>query len=71
MLVAHAVNELITKQHGKPICDRCICEALSLTAHAHAAQITGALGTTSDFTRERGVCSMCKNERTVICAHRT
>jgi hypothetical protein len=65
MLVAQKINNFITA-HGKPICDGCIVDALHLTAHAHSAQITAALGTTSDFTRERAECSVCSNERAVI-----
>jgi hypothetical protein len=69
MLVAQRINDFITA-HGQPICDKCIMETLELTAHAHSAQITGALGTTSDFMREPGQCSLCKNERVVIHAAR-
>jgi hypothetical protein len=65
MLVAQRINDFVTT-HGRPVCDRCIMGALKLTAHAHSAQITGALGTTSDFTRKMGICSLCKNERVVI-----
>jgi hypothetical protein len=53
VLVAQRINDFVTT-HGKPVCDRCIMGALKLTAHAHSAQITGALGTTSDFTRKMG-----------------
>jgi hypothetical protein len=69
MLVAQRINDFITTR-GQPVCDRCIMGALRLTAHAHSAQITGALGTTSDFTRRSGQCSLCKNERVVIHATR-
>ena len=66
MLVAQKINGLITSRRPASFCDRCIVEALDLTQHAHAAQITAALGTTSDFTRESGECSACKNVRVVI-----
>ncbi|TPM30039.1 hypothetical protein [Mesorhizobium sp. B2-3-4] len=66
MLVAERVNQFITERKSKPVCDGCIVDGLKLTTQAHAAQITAALGTTSDFKRERGECSLCKNERTVI-----
>lgn len=65
MLVAQQINELIT-QHNAPICDACIVQSLKLTTQAHSAQITAALGTTSEFERKNGVCSICKNQRTVI-----
>jgi hypothetical protein len=70
MLVAKRIHNLIIA-HGEPICDGCIAEALHLTAHAHTAQITAALGTTPDFSQERGKCSVCKNERAVVQATRT
>lgn len=66
-LVAQRINDYIT-QYGSPICDRCLVERLGLTAHAHSAQITAALGTTRDFQRGRGLCSACNNERIVISA---
>jgi hypothetical protein len=70
MLVAQKINDFITG-HRAPVCDACIVRELELTAHAHSAQITGALGTTSDFNRGPGECSMCKNERIVIHASRS
>jgi hypothetical protein len=70
VLVAQKINDFITT-HGAPVCDGCIVDALNLTAHAHSAQITAALGTTSDFTRQRAQCSVCKNERIVIHASRS
>ena len=55
MLIAQQINDFITA-HGKPICDGCICTGLKLTALAHSAQITAALGTTCDFNRTRAEC---------------
>ena len=69
MLIAQQINDFITA-HGKPICDRCICTGLKLTALAHSAQITAALDTTSDFNRTRAECSVCHNQRAVIHAQR-
>jgi hypothetical protein len=66
MLVAQRVNKFIVDHLPDAVCDRCICEAMHFNSHAHAAQITGALGTTSDFDRRRGECALCKNERVVI-----
>jgi len=71
MLVAQRVNDLMTSQRPQAICDKCICNELKFNSHAHAAQITGALGTTSNFDRTRGNCSMCKNDRIVIRALQT
>jgi hypothetical protein len=66
MLVAQKVNDLISKFAGQAICDRCICEAMGFTSQAHAAQITGALGTTTDFDRQKCTCHLCKEDRVAI-----
>lgn len=66
MLVAQRVNDFITGRAPQAVCDKCICEAMTFNSQAHAAQITGALGTTSDFERRPGLCDLCKNERVVI-----
>ena len=66
MIVAQRVNDWISNDAPKPVCDICIVEGLGLSQQAHAAQITAALGTTSDFVRIKGVCSLCKNDRMVI-----
>lgn len=71
MLVAKQVNDFITSHHPNAVCDSCICKAMDFNSHAHAAQITGALGTTSDFDRQLGECVICKNERIVIRATRS
>jgi len=68
--VPQRVNDFVTSKYPHVVCDPCIVDALGLTQQAHAAQITGALGTTSDFVRERGTCSLCKNNRVVIRATR-
>jgi len=65
-LVAQKVNDLVMQMQGDAICDRCICAAMSFNSHAHAAQITGALGTTSDFERGKDTCARCEETRVVI-----
>lgn len=65
-LVAQRINEHITLEKPNAWCDSCIVKNLFLTAHAHSAQITAALGTTSDFVREMGECSICHEPRKVI-----
>jgi hypothetical protein len=70
LLIAQKINDFVTFRSA-PICDRCITGGLGLTTQAHAAQITATLGTTSDFKRKTGICSVCKNERIVIHATRT
>jgi hypothetical protein len=65
MLVAQRINDFVT-DHQNLVCDKCIITALDLTALAHSAQITATLGTTSDFSRDYGICSICKRDKLVI-----
>lgn len=66
MLIAQKINNFITKMSPKKTCNNCIVSGLGLTQVAHAAQNTAALGTTSDFIREKGLCSICGEVREVI-----
>lgn len=68
MLVAKKINKFIMSRKPVAVCDGCIVDALGLAQNAHSAQITAALGTTSDFVREKGECSICKNWKTIIYA---
>jgi hypothetical protein len=68
--VANRINDFITGHCPNAVCDRCICEALDFYSSAQVAQITEALGTTSDFNRRHGQCVLCKNERIVVRANR-
>lgn len=66
MLVAQIVNDFISAHHPDPVCDGCIVKGAKLYQPAQAGQITTALGTTSDFVREAGTCSLCGADRKVI-----
>lgn len=66
MSVAQSINDYVTKFRPAPICDLCIVSGLGLSRPQHAAQITGALGTTSDFDRGKAVCSKCGENRKSI-----
>ena len=66
MLVAQKINDFVTSRKPEAVCDKCIVGALGLTVSAHSAQITAALGTTSDFVREQGECFLCKSGKLVI-----
>lgn len=70
VLVAQIVNEFITAHYPEPVCDGCIVKGAKLYQPAQAGQITTALGTTSDFEREMGTCSICGAQRKVIRAVR-
>ena len=72
MSVPQRINDFITAQRGAAVCNRCIAEGIRLTNDAaHPAQVTGALATTSDFTQDYGLCSLCKSNKKVIHATRT
>ena len=73
--VPECVNRFLT-EHGTPICDRCIQQSLKLSLSSQVQQIASALGTTRDFKREKGLCSICKHAKVVTQsihsgAHRT
>ena len=66
------VNDFITSKRPAPVCDKCIADGLGFTNKtAHVPQITAALATTSDFTRDKRSCSICGDTKTVIHAYRT
>jgi hypothetical protein len=69
--VPQKINDYITRLRPKAVCNKCIAAGVGLSNDAaHPAQITGALATTSDFTQERGQCSICKSDKKVIRASR-
>lgn len=71
MSIAQDINDFLTGRAPAAFCDDCIAEALHLPARQQSALRTGALGTTSDFTRQLGECSNCGTEKQVIHANRT
>lgn len=64
MIIAERVN-LWIRQHKGAYCDDCIAEALDLRRQ-QANRVTMALGTSSDFQRQRHACSQCGAEKLVI-----
>jgi len=65
MAVAQTINDLLTQRAPDSLCDDCIAEALNLKRRQQSAQVTQALGTTSDFTRLINICSNCGDDKTV------
>lgn len=63
MPIAHRVNRYIASIFPKRVCDQCICAELKLRTVTQASPTTVALGTTRDFHREMGVCSVCGSSR--------
>jgi hypothetical protein len=67
MSVPQRVNDFNTKHRPKAVCNSCIAAGVGLINNtAHPAQITGALGTTSDFVEGPGTYSICKGSKKVI-----
>ena len=62
--IPERVNRFVAER-GAPICDRCIQQSLKHSLTNQVQQITSALGTTRDFKREKGTCSICKNQKMV------
>lgn len=56
--IAEQVNDYI-RAAGESVCDRCVKEALRLRHLSQVQQIAGALGTTREFIRGKGVCALC------------
>ena len=61
MIIAQRVNDYLTGRRPDEICDGCVAATLGLR-HQQANRVTMALGTTSDFTRELGLCVDCDRE---------
>jgi hypothetical protein len=66
MTIASNLNSYITRNAPKAFCDDCLQKALGLSQRQQAALRTETLGTTSDFTRDSGECSLCHSTKQVI-----
>lgn len=64
--ISWRVNEFITAQKPRAVCDDCIAASLHLSRRQQSARVTGALETTNDFVRETDQCSICGSEKKVI-----
>jgi len=64
MLIAERVNQHITERRPDALCDACVAASLAIL-HQQANRVTMALGTTSDFDRQMGVCVDCGREQKV------
>lgn len=67
MSVPQRINDYITSLQPEAVCNKCVAKGVGLQNDAaHPAQVTKALGTTSDFIQKSATCSICKGEKTVI-----
>jgi hypothetical protein len=63
---AQDINDFVKRREPAAFCDDCIAKKLELPRRQQSAAITETLGTTTDFTREHGLCSVCASEKKVI-----
>jgi len=59
----------LQRNKAKTFCDDCLASELQLARRQEAAVITATLGLTSDYVRERGTCSICKNDKSKYVIH--
>lgn len=69
MTEAEQITGFLQKNKPKAFCDDCITSELGLTRRQRAARVTNPLGLTSDYVREKGTCSVCKNDRPKFVIH--
>ncbi len=66
MTTQERVSAFLTVRHPSRFCDDCMTERLELSPRQTAQKATNALGTTDNFHRGQGVCSVCGKEKMVI-----
>lgn len=62
MIEAEQIVGFLKRTSPKPVCDDCITDELKLARRQRAQRVTAALGLTVEYQREKGVCSICKND---------
>ena len=65
MTIAERVSDWLKQQKSGAFCDDCIKEKLTLSRRQQAFRVTSALGTTHEFQRQSGVCSVCGSTKLV------
>jgi hypothetical protein len=65
MTIAEQVSGWLKQKKSEAYCDDCIQQQLKLSRRQQAFRVTSALGTTSDFKRQTGSCSLCGKEKLV------
>ena len=65
-MIAERVNAFLTEQAPLSFCDDCIAQRLELSRRQQAHRVTSALGTTTNFRREDGMCDCCGQAKKVI-----
>lgn len=63
------VASFLRQNKGKLYCDDCLASELRLANRQQANTHTGTLAQTSDFTKTKGTCSVCQEDKLVTCAN--
>lgn len=69
MTEAEQIVGFLKKNRPKAYCDDCIANELKLGSRQRAQRVTEVLGLTIEYRRERGVCSICKNDIPKLVIH--
>jgi len=64
--VFDTVRRLVERLGPAPICDACVAERLALPADDALHAVLGELAVERGFDRERGPCSLCDTQGSVI-----
>jgi hypothetical protein len=64
------IFRFLTDRIPAPFCDDCIAAQTGVSPRQQVHPIATAFGLTTDFSRVKGVCSLCKNDKLVTKALR-
>ena len=59
------VHKFLTARTPAPVCDDCIAAHADVSPRQQVNPIAATLGLTTDFSRDKGNCSMCKADKLV------
>ncbi len=67
MTIAERMS-LWLREVGGAYCDDCLAKELKLPRRQQAGRVARALSKKSNFSRERGACSLCGREKKITAA---
>jgi hypothetical protein len=59
------VVAVLRRARSRWLCDDCVAARAEITSRIAISPIASALGLTSDFERQKGICSCCVQQRLV------
>lgn len=62
MSIPEKVSTFLRQRDSAAYCDDCIQRGAGLKRRQQAQRVTGALGQTSDFIREKAICAGCGSD---------